>query len=110
MSADRTTTGMFALILPLEFKFVKILQKNKNTEYFNTRYNIPPFLSNRFKIDHCRYIVSGGTYNQCSLNVDSLSSKLIDLDARRTTISLALFRTSQKTQSVSVIETHHDER
>ena len=58
MTADRTATGMFALISPLEVKQVEILQKSKNTGYFNTSYNIPPFLGNRFKIDHYRDIVS----------------------------------------------------
>jgi hypothetical protein len=110
MSADRITTGIFALILSLEVKFINMLQKNKITEYSNTRYKIPPFLSYRFKTDHYGDIVSGGTYNQRSLNVDSLSSQSIDLDVRGTTVSLASFRTSQKTQSASVIEPRHDER
>jgi hypothetical protein len=52
MWAARNTSGALALLLSPEAKFVNNLQKNPR--YFNSHYNIAPYLSNRVTITRYR--------------------------------------------------------
>jgi hypothetical protein len=48
MCAARNTSVALALLLSLDAKFINNFQKN--TQYFNTHYNIAQYLSNRIII------------------------------------------------------------
>jgi len=52
MCAARNNSGALALLLSLDAKYVNNFQKN--VKYFNTHYNIFPYLSNRVTIS--RYL------------------------------------------------------
>jgi hypothetical protein len=52
MCAARNTSGALALLLSLDAKFVNYFQKN--TQYFNTHYNIAPCRSNGVTISRYR--------------------------------------------------------
>jgi len=52
MCAARNTSGALALLLSLDAKFVNNFQKN--TQYFDTHYNIAQYLSNRVTISRYR--------------------------------------------------------
>jgi hypothetical protein len=52
MCAARNTSGALALVLSLDAKFVNNFQKN--TQYFDTHYNIAQYLGNRVTISRYR--------------------------------------------------------